>query len=70
MPNHFKTAAIRTSKFVSDHKVAITAITTATVTTALFVKVIRGAEADVNGFLEEEGLLEKFHARFDIPLDI
>lgn len=63
--NPAKKAFARTSQFVSDHKVAITAVTAVTVTSVLFVKVINGAEKDVNNFLDEHGLLEKFHARFD-----
>jgi len=58
-----KTLAV-TKKFVTDHKVALTAITTATATAAVFVKKQKDAIREVNEFLAEKGLYEEFQNRF------
>lgn len=63
--NRAHRALVRTQQFVSDHRVAIAVITTATATTAAMVAMQKGAVREVNDFLESKGLLEEFHNRFN-----
>lgn len=56
-----KKAAVSTKKFVYKHRVAITA----TVTTAICLKLNQMALADHDNFLKEEGLYEKFYTPSD-----
>lgn len=51
---------LRTKKFVTDHKVALTAVTTATATAAVCVKAQKNAINNVLDFLHEKGLYEEF----------
>lgn len=60
-----KNALINTKEFVSDHKVAITAIVTATVTTAVMIRVHRGAVESWNSFLDEKDLTTEYYTHLD-----
>lgn len=60
-----KNVALSAKNFVTNHKVAIAVVTTAAVTTAMCVKMQRGAIAQVNEFLTEKGLYEEFQNRFN-----
>lgn len=63
--DNLKKLALRTQQFVTDHKVAIAVTSTATVTTAGAVRVIRGIVQQRDDFLAENGLLEKFYETLD-----
>lgn len=63
--NAAKKAFSRTKKFVTDHKVAITAVATATVTAAVVVKLQSRYLGNVQDYLTEKGLYEEFHNRFN-----
>lgn len=52
-------------KFVADHKVGITFVTTTVITTALCAKMSRLAVAQREDFLKEKGLLDEFNAQFE-----
>lgn len=71
--NIVKRAAARTSEFVSDHKTAITIVTTATVTTVLCAKLTKllkdGYTETVTEFLAAKGLTDEFNALFEEPIN-
>jgi len=64
--NPVKKAAARVQEFVSDHKVAIAVTTTAVVTTAVMIRVNRGAVRQWNDFLAERGLTNEFYTQLDL----
>ena len=59
--NAAQKAVASTKKFVSDHKVAIAVVTTATVTTAAMIKLNKSAVQEWNDFLEKHNLTEQFY---------
>lgn len=65
MQNAAQKTLVRTKKFVTDHKVAVTVVTTAAVTSAVWFKMTAGAVRQFNEFLGEKGLLEEFHETFN-----
>jgi hypothetical protein len=60
--NNVQRAIVRTQKFVADHKVVLTATTTAAVTAAACGKVLHTVVKQRDEFLADNGLLEKFYA--------
>lgn len=63
--NAAKKAFSRTQQFVTDHKVAIAVVTTATATSAVWYKTTAGAVRQFNDFLNEKGLLEEFRSTLE-----
>lgn len=62
--NFAQSALARTQQFVADHKVGIaitgTAVVTATITAAVFIKAKNLTISQIDGFLDDKGLLEEF----------
>ena len=58
-----KNAVLRTKQFVADHKVALTAVTSATATAAVFVKANAAVVKQFNEFLDEHGLKDEFYSK-------
>lgn len=58
--NPAKKALIRTQQFVTDHKVALTVVTTATATAVVSKKVFGAAYRTAEQFISEKGLAEEF----------
>ena len=59
--NAVKKTVVRTKEFVSDHKVVISVVATATATTAACIAMNRGAVKQWNEFLAERGLTNEFY---------
>lgn len=57
MNQHIVNAAVSTKNFVSRHKIAVTAVATATVCVVVQMKIVK----DWNEFLEEKGLLDEYY---------
>lgn len=56
-----QTKISRAKNFVRRHKVPIAIVTTAAVTTAITVRMQRAGVKQLNDFLTEHGLIEKFY---------
>lgn len=63
MSNPIKKATFRTVKFVSEHRVAVAIVTTASATAAVMLKVRSIDTERLNEFLDEKGLIEEFYGK-------
>lgn len=68
MKDKLKKAATSTTKFVSDHRVAITAVTTAVITTVVVKKTIGNMHKSALDFMAKEGILDDYFASFEDPI--
>lgn len=68
LKTNLKKAASATGKFVSDHRVAITAVTTAVITTIVVKKTMDNMNESAYDFMAKHNLLDEFYATFEDPI--
>lgn len=64
MKNTIQKTTTSVRKFVADHKVGLSVVATAVITTAACAKLSRIATEHYDNFIEEHGLTEAFEATF------